>query len=189
MMNILNGGEHADNNVDIQEFMVMPVGADNFRDGLRMGTEVFHHLKAVLQEKGLATSVGDEGGFAPNLSSNEEALQTITTAIERAGYQPGEDFFLALDVAATELYKDGIYHLVGEGVSKTAEEMIAYYEELVQKYPIISIEDGLARTIGRDGNSLQTGLEIVCSWSEMIYLLPIQSAWHAGLLKGLATRS
>lgn len=144
MMNILNGGEHADNNVDIQEFMVMPVGADNFRDGLRMGTEVFHHLKAVLQEKGLATSVGDEGGFAPNLSSNEEALQTITTAIERAGYQPGEDFFLALDVAATELYKDGIYHLVGEGVSKTAEEMIAYYEELVQKYPIISIEDGLA---------------------------------------------
>ncbi|MDR6225660.1 phosphopyruvate hydratase [Desmospora profundinema] len=144
MMNILNGGEHADNNVDIQEFMVMPVGASDFREGLRMGTEVFHSLKAVLKEKGLSTSVGDEGGFAPDLSSNEEALSTIVKAIERAGYKPGEEVKLALDVAATELYRDGSYHLEGEGVSKTAEEMVAYYEELVNKYPIISIEDGLS---------------------------------------------
>ncbi|MFD1427506.1 phosphopyruvate hydratase [Kroppenstedtia sanguinis] len=144
MMNILNGGAHADNNVDIQEFMVMPVGAKSFREGLRMGAEVFHHLKAVLKEKGLSTSVGDEGGFAPNLSSNEEALQTIVTAVQQAGYQPGTDVLLALDVASTELYKEGSYHLAGEGVSKSADEMIAYYEELVQKYPIISIEDGLA---------------------------------------------
>lgn len=144
MMNILNGGKHADNNVDIQEFMIMPVGAKSFAEGLRMGVEVFHSLKAVLKEKGLATSVGDEGGFAPNLSSNEEALQTIMAAIERAGYRPGEDVRLALDVASTELYRDGAYHLAGEGVTKSADEMIAYYKELVEKYPIISIEDGLA---------------------------------------------
>lgn len=143
MMNILNGGEHADNNVDIQEFMVMPVGAKNFSEALRMGTEIFHNLKAVLQAKGLNTAVGDEGGFAPNLSSNEEALQTIIEAIEKAGFKPGEDIMLALDVAASELYKDGKYHLEGEGLVKTSEEMIAYYSELVSKYPIISIEDGL----------------------------------------------
>ena len=113
MMNILNGGQHADNNVDIQEFMIMPVGADSFAEGLRMGVEVFHSLKAVLKEKGLATSVGDEGGFAPNLSSNEEALQTIMAAVERAGYRPGDDIRLALDVASTELYRDGAYHLGG----------------------------------------------------------------------------
>jgi enolase len=144
MMNILNGGKHADNNVDIQEFMIMPVGAPSFREGLRMGAEIFHNLKAVLKEKGLATSVGDEGGFAPNLSSNEEALQTIVAAIERAGYKPGEDVLLALDVAATELYKDGKYHLEGEGVTRSSEEMIAFYEELVSKYPVVSIEDGLS---------------------------------------------
>lgn len=143
MMNILNGGEHADNNVDIQEFMVMPVGAENFSEALRMGTEIFHNLRAVLQAKGLNTAVGDEGGFAPNLSSNEEALQTIIEAIEKAGFKPGEDVMLALDVAASELYKDGKYHLSGEGLVKTSEEMIAYYSELVSKYPIISIEDGL----------------------------------------------
>ncbi|MFS8512934.1 MAG: phosphopyruvate hydratase [Planifilum fulgidum] len=144
MMNILNGGKHADNNVDIQEFMIMPVGAKSFAEGLRMGVEVFHSLKSVLKEKGLATSVGDEGGFAPNLSSNEEALQTIMAAIERAGYRPGDDVRLALDVASTELYRDGAYHLEGEGVTRTADEMIAYYQELVKKYPIVSIEDGLA---------------------------------------------
>jgi enolase len=144
MMNILNGGAHADNNVDIQEFMVMPVGAQDMHEAVRMGAEIFHNLKAVLKEKGLATSVGDEGGFAPNLSSNEEALQTIVAAIERAGYKPGTDVKLALDVAATELYRDGKYHLEGEGVTRTAEEMVAYYEELVSKYPIISIEDGLS---------------------------------------------
>jgi enolase len=144
MVNILNGGQHADNNVDIQEFMIMPVGANSFAEGLRMGVEVFHSLKAVLKEKGLATSVGDEGGFAPNLSSNEEALQTIMAAVERAGYRPGDDIRLALDVASTELYRDGAYHLEGEGVTRTADEMIAYYQELVKKYPIVSIEDGLA---------------------------------------------
>ncbi|MED0755867.1 phosphopyruvate hydratase [Aneurinibacillus thermoaerophilus] len=144
MMNILNGGAHADNNVDIQEFMIMPVGADNFVHALRMGAEVFHNLKAVLKEKGLNTAVGDEGGFAPNLSSNEEALQTIIAAIEKAGYKPGEDIMLALDVASTEVYKDGKYELAGEGITKTTDEMIDYLEMLVNKYPIISIEDGLA---------------------------------------------
>ncbi|ETT82005.1 phosphopyruvate hydratase [Viridibacillus sp. FSL R5-0477] len=145
MMNILNGGEHADNNVDIQEFMVMPVGAESFRHALRMGTEIFHNLKAVLKESGHNTAVGDEGGFAPNLSSNEEALATIMTAIERAGYKPGEEVFLAMDVASSELYskEDGKYHLDGEGVVKTSEEMVAWYEEMTNKYPIISIEDGL----------------------------------------------
>lgn len=146
MMNILNGGEHADNNVDIQEFMVMPVGAANFREALRMGAEVFHNLKAVLKGKGLNTAVGDEGGFAPNLSSNEEALKTIMEAIERAGYTPGKDVVLALDVAATELYdkEKNIYRLAGENRELTSDEMIDYYVELVGKYPIVSIEDGLA---------------------------------------------
>jgi enolase len=144
MMNILNGGEHADNNVDIQEFMIMPVGAENFAEALRMGAEIFHNLKAVLKGKGLNTAVGDEGGFAPNLSSNEEAIVTILEAIERAGYKAGEDVFIALDVAATELYRDNMYVLAGEGVEKTTEQMIDYYEELLNKYPIISIEDGLA---------------------------------------------
>ena len=144
MMNILNGGEHADNNVDIQEFMVMPVGAQSFSDALRMGTEIFHNLKAVLKEKGLNTAVGDEGGFAPNLTSNEEALQTIVEAIKQAGYQPGQDVFLALDVAATEMYKDGIYRLEGEGLTKTSDEMVDFLASLADKYPIISIEDGLS---------------------------------------------
>lgn len=145
MMNILNGGEHADNNVDIQEFMVMPVGAVNFREALRMGAEIFHNLKKVLKEKGLNTAVGDEGGFAPNLSSNEEALATIVEAIKKAGYKPGEDVFLALDVAATEMYnkETKVYSLAGEGKNLTSDEMINFYEELVKKYPIISIEDGL----------------------------------------------
>ena len=144
MMNILNGGKHADNNVDIQEFMVMPVGAASFREALRMGTEVFHHLKKVLKQHGLNTAVGDEGGFAPNLSSNEAALEEIMKAITAAGYRPGTDVVLALDVAATEIYKDGYYHLAGEGLQKTAAEMVAYYEKLVDSYPIVSIEDGLA---------------------------------------------
>ncbi|WP_342598815.1 phosphopyruvate hydratase [Psychrobacillus sp. FSL H8-0483] len=145
MMNILNGGEHADNNVDIQEFMVMPVGAESFRHALRMGAEIFHSLKAVLKEAGLNTAVGDEGGFAPNLKSNEEALSTIMTAIEKAGYKPGEEVLLAMDCAASEFFnkEDGKYHLSGEGVVKTSEEMVAWYEELCSKYPIISIEDGL----------------------------------------------
>lgn len=145
MMNILNGGEHADNNVDIQEFMVMPVGAESFRQALRMGAEIFHSLKTVLKERGLNTAVGDEGGFAPNLKSNEEALVTIMEAIEKAGYKPGEEVLLAMDVAASELFnkEDGKYHLSGEGVVKTSAEMVDFYEELCNKYPIVSIEDGL----------------------------------------------
>lgn len=144
MMNILNGGEHADNNVDIQEFMIMPVGATSFREALRMNTEIYHQLKSVLKAKGLSTAIGDEGGFAPNLASNEEAIKVILEATEKAGYVAGKDIMIALDVAATEIYKDGKYHLEGEGVVKTSEEMVAYYEMLVNKYPIVSIEDGLA---------------------------------------------
>lgn len=143
MMNILNGGEHADNNVDIQEFMVMPVGAPSFKEGLRMGAEIFHALKKVLKNKGYNTGVGDEGGFAPDLQSNEEALSTIIEAIEAAGYKPGEEVKLAMDVASSEIYEDGKYNLKGEGVTRTAEEMVDWYEELVNKYPIVSIEDGL----------------------------------------------
>ncbi|QHJ71856.1 phosphopyruvate hydratase [Planococcus halotolerans] len=145
MMNILNGGEHADNNVDIQEFMVMPVGAESFRHALRMGAEIFHNLKTVLKDKGYNTSVGDEGGFAPNLGSNEEALETIMTAIEKAGYKPGEDVLLAMDVAASEIYdkEKGIYKLAGDNTTKTSAEMVDWYEELANKYPIVSIEDGL----------------------------------------------
>lgn len=144
MMNILNGGAHADNNVDIQEFMIMPVGATCFTEGLRWCAEIYHTLKAVLKEKGLACGVGDEGGFAPNLGSNEEALQVIMQAIEKAGYKPGEDIRLAIDAASSEFYKDGKYNLASEGKSLTSAEMVAYYESLLDKYPIISIEDGLA---------------------------------------------
>lgn len=145
MMNILNGGKHADNNVDIQEFMIMPVGAPNFREALRMCSEVYHNLKNVLHSKGLSTTVGDEGGFAPNLTSNEEAIQVILEAIEKAGYVPGDDVVLALDPASTELYKeDGKYHFEGEGIVRTSEEMVDFWEQLVNKYPIVSIEDGLA---------------------------------------------
>ena len=144
MMNILNGGAHADNNVDIQEFMIMPVGAENFAQALRMCAEIYHTLKNVLKGKGLATGVGDEGGFAPNLGSNEEALQVICEAIKEAGLEPGKDIMLAIDAASSEFYKDGKYELAGEGKTKTATEMVDFYEELVNKYPIISIEDGLA---------------------------------------------
>ncbi|WP_066503609.1 phosphopyruvate hydratase [Abyssisolibacter fermentans] len=146
MMNILNGGKHADNNVDIQEFMIMPVGADCWATALRMGAEIFHSLKSVLKSKGLNTAVGDEGGFAPNLTSNEEALATIVEAIEKAGYKPGEQVKLALDVAATEIYDEEAktYNLEAEGRKLTAEEMVDFYADLVAKYPIISIEDGLS---------------------------------------------
>lgn len=144
MMNILNGGAHADNNVDIQEFMIMPVGAESFTEALRSCAEVYHTLKTVLKGKGLSTGVGDEGGFAPNLESNEEALEVICEAIKAAGYEPGKDFKLAIDAASSEFYKDGKYDLAGEGKIKTAEEMVDFYEYLVGKYPIVSIEDGLA---------------------------------------------
>ncbi len=146
MMNILNGGQHADNNVDIQEFMVMPVGAPSFKEGLRMGAEVFHSLKAVLKGKGMNTAVGDEGGFAPNLSSNEEAIEVIVEAIQKAGYEPGKDLKIALDVAASGMYDEATktYNFEGEGVKRTVAEMVDYYDMLTSKYPVISIEDGLA---------------------------------------------
>ncbi|MBO0477245.1 phosphopyruvate hydratase [Vagococcus sp. DIV0080] len=145
MMNIINGGSHADNSVDFQEFMIMPVGASTFKEAIRMGTEVFHNLAAVLKSKGLNTAVGDEGGFAPDLASNEEALEVIIEAIEKAGYVPGKDVRLAMDVASSEFYnkETGKYDLTSEGRSLTSEEMVALYEELCAKYPIISIEDGL----------------------------------------------
>ncbi|MBI3599420.1 MAG: phosphopyruvate hydratase [Nitrospinae bacterium] len=145
MMNVLNGGSHADNNVDLQEFMIMPVGAKNFSDAVRIGSEVFHSLKNVLKEKGYNTAVGDEGGFAPNLKSNEEAVQMVMKGIEKAGYKPGEDVMIALDAAASEFYENGKYILSAESKpEKSTEDMIKLYEELVSRYPIISIEDGLS---------------------------------------------
>ena len=144
MMNILNGGEHADNNVDIQEFMIMPVGAKSFSEALRMNAEIYHNLKALLKEKGLSTALGDEGGFAPNLKNNAEAIEVILEAVVKAGYKPEKDIVIALDVASSEMYKDGKYHFEGEGVVRTSEEMVDYLAELCEKYPIISIEDGLA---------------------------------------------
>lgn len=144
MMNILNGGKHADNTVDIQEFMVMPVGADTFSDALRMGTEIFHSLRSVLKKQNYNTSVGDEGGFAPSLKSNEEAFDVIMDAIVLAGYTPGEEIVLAIDVAASEMYKDGAYHMYKSGgASKTADEMVAWYASMCEQYPLFSIEDGM----------------------------------------------
>ncbi len=144
MMNIINGGEHADNPIDIQEFMIMPVAAENIREAIRMGSEVFHTLKKELSAAGLSTGIGDEGGFAPNIASTREALDFVLKSIEKAGYKPGEDIYLALDCAATEYYKDGKYELKGEGKSLTSEENVAYLEALVNDYPIISIEDGMS---------------------------------------------
>lgn len=156
MMNILNGGSHADSNVDIQEFMIAPVGASTFREALRMGAEVYHTLKSVLKERGLGTGLGDEGGFAPNLGSNREALDLILVAIEKAGFKAGEEIGLALDVAATEFFKDGVYHW--EGGQKSPEEMIAYYEALVGDYPLVSIEDPLSE-------------DEWTSWSDLVTLI------------------
>ena len=143
MMNVLNGGEHADNNIDLQEFMLMPIGAASFSEGLRWGVETYHTLKGVLHERGLATAIGDEGGFAPNLGSNEEALQLLVEAIEKSGFTPGEDISLTMDAAATEFYKDGQYVLAGEGRTLSSEEMVGYFAEMADKYPIVSIEDGM----------------------------------------------
>lgn len=146
MMNILNGGSHADNSIDFQEFMIMPFGADTFSDALRMGVEVFHHLKSVLKEKGYSTNVGDEGGFAPNIKSNEEAIETVLRAIEKAGYVPGEDIYIAMDAASSEFYieEEGVYHFKkSSGDKLTSDEMVGYWTEWINKYPIVSIEDGL----------------------------------------------
>jgi enolase len=144
MMNVLNGGAHADNNVDFQEFMIIPAGAKNCTEAVRIGAEVFHNLKAVLKKKGYNTSVGDEGGFAPNLKSNEEAVQVILEAVQKAGYKAGKDVFLGLDVASSEFYKNGVYNLEGEGKKLTADKMVKFYESWIRQYPIISIEDGMS---------------------------------------------
>ncbi|MCU1463002.1 MAG: phosphopyruvate hydratase [Acidimicrobiales bacterium] len=144
MMNVVNGGVHADNNVDLQEFMVMPIGAASYSEALRWGVETYHALKALLHERGLSTAVGDEGGFAPNLSSNEDAVRALVDAIERAGFAPGEDIAIALDPATSELWKDGRYELAGEGRSLTSQEMVGFWADLVARYPIVSIEDGMA---------------------------------------------
>jgi enolase len=144
MMNVLNGGAHADNNVDIQEFMIIPAGAPTVTEAIRIGAEVFHNLKSVLKKKGYNTAVGDEGGFAPNLKSNEEAVQIILEAIQKAGYKPGQEVFLGLDAAASEFYENGVYNLKGEGKKKSSEEMVAFYEGWIKQYPIITIEDGMS---------------------------------------------
>ncbi|MBV1737516.1 MAG: phosphopyruvate hydratase [Desulfarculus sp.] len=155
MMNILNGGSHAPNNVDIQEFMIMPVGAETFAEALRMGAETFHKLKGILAKDGHVTSVGDEGGFAPNLKSHAEAFQYIIRAIEAAGYEPGRDICLAIDAAASEFYKDGKYVLAGEGKTFTSAELVDFYDDFTEKFPLVSIEDGLAEA-DWDGFALQT---------------------------------
>jgi enolase len=146
MMNILNGGSHADNKIDIQEFMVMPLGASSFSEGLRWGTEVFHHLKSVLKHRGMSTNVGDEGGFAPNLGSNEEAIQVVIEAVEKAGFKPGHDMYIALDAAASEFYNEetGLYEFESTGEKRTSAEMVGFWKDWRSKYPLISIEDGLA---------------------------------------------
>ena len=144
MMNVLNGGEHADNNVDLQEFMVMPVGAASFSEGLRWGVETYHTLAGILRDRGLSTAVGDEGGFAPDLASNEQAVELLVEAIEKTGLRPGVDMSIALDPASTEFFRDGSYHLAGEGRSLTPSEMVEYYVDLSARYPIVSIEDGMA---------------------------------------------
>ena len=159
MMNLLNGGAHADNNVDIQEFMILPVRASCFAEALRMGAEIFHRLRAVLHEHGYPTNVGDEGGFAPNLTSNEEALEMVLRGIERAGYRPGEDVYLGLDSAASAFYHDGVYRMAAESQpERSADDMIAWYQTLVDKYPILSLEDGLAEEDWEGWQKLTTAL-------------------------------
>ena len=158
MMNIINGGEHADNPIDIQEFMIMPVAANSIREAVRIGSEIFHTLKKELTKAGLSTGIGDEGGFAPNLSSTRDALDFILQAIEKAGYKAGEDVYLALDCAATEYYRDGKYHMKGEGVTLSSEENVAYLTALVNDYPIISIEDGMAEDDWAGWNALTEAL-------------------------------
>jgi len=189
MMNILNGGAHADNTVDIQEFMIMPVGAPTFRDALRMGAEVFHALKSVLQGKGLSTAVGDEGGFAPNLRSNEEALDVIVEAIEKAGFKPGEDIALALDVASSELYENGVYRFPGEGKTRNADEMIEFYTRLIEQYPIVSIEDPLDEEAWADWAQLTKALGTGSSWWGMTSSSPTPAGSAGGLPRAWGTAS
>jgi enolase len=183
MMNILNGGSHADSNVDIQEFMVAPIGAPTFREALRMGAEVYHSLKSVLKAQGLSTGLGDEGGFAPNLPSNRAALDLILVAIEKAGFVPGKDVGLALDVAATEFFKEGAYQF--EGKATTSDEMIAYYEQLVRDYPLVSIEDPLSEDEWAGWSSLmaQVGDRVQIVGDDLFVTNPIR------LAKGIELKS
>ena len=186
MMNIVNGGAHADNPIDIQEFMIMPVRAENFREGLRMGAEVFHTLRGSLKDAGHNTNVGDEGGFAPMLNSADEAISFVMRAIEAAGYRPGEDIFLALDPASTEFYKDGNYHLDGEGKVLDSGEMTAYYQDLVDRYPIISIEDGMAEDdwAGWDALTQAIGDRVQLVGDDLFVTNPVRLA--QGIEKGVA---
>ena len=181
MMNILNGGEHADNNVDIQEFMIMPVGAKSFSEALRMNAEIYHNLKALLKEKGLSTALGDEGGFAPNLKCNADAIEVILEATERAGYKPGKDIVMAMDVASSEFYVDGKYKMTGEGVEMTSEEMVDYLAGLCEKYPIISIEDGMAEDDWDGWKKLTKKLGKKYSLLATTCLLPTKSVWFRAL--------
>jgi enolase len=158
MMNVLNGGVHADNNIDLQEFMIMPIGASSFSEGLRWGVETYHTLKSLLHDRKLATAVGDEGGFAPNLASNEDAIAILVDAIEAAGFKPGIDIAIALDPAMSELYKDGKYHLAGEGQVFSSDQLVAWWTTLVNKYPIASIEDGMAEDDWAGWSSLTKAL-------------------------------
>jgi len=186
MMNIVNGGAHADNPIDIQEFMIMPVRAENFREGLRMGAEVFHTLRGALKDAGHNTNVGDEGGFAPMLNSADEAMSFVMRAIEAAGYRPGEDIFLALDPASTEFYKDGNYHLDGEGRVLDSGEMTAFYQDLVDRYPIISIEDGMAEDdwAGWDALTQAIGDRVQLVGDDLFVTNPVRLA--QGIEKGVA---
>ncbi|MDP6876005.1 MAG: phosphopyruvate hydratase [Alphaproteobacteria bacterium] len=186
MMNIVNGGAHADNPIDIQEFMIMPVRAENFREALRMGAEVFHTLRGALKDAGHNTNVGDEGGFAPMLNSADEAMGFVMKAIEGAGYKPGEDIYLALDPASTEFYKDGKYHLDGEGKVLDGPEMAAYYQDLAERYPIISIEDGMAEDdwAGWDALTQAIGDRVQLVGDDLFVTNPLRLA--EGIEKGVA---
>ena len=170
MMNIINGGSHADNDVDIQEFMIAPIGAAKFSDALRWGSEIFHSLKSILKSKGLNTNVGDEGGFAPNINNSNEVIETIIRAVEDAGFTPGKDIYLSLDVASTEFFKENTYDLKGENLKLSSDEMIVYLEKLVNSYPIYSIEDGMSEDDWDGWTNITKSLGKKYNWLEMIYL-------------------
>lgn len=189
MMNVINGGAHADNNVDIQEFMILPVGAASFSEALRCGAEIFHTLKKVLHARGLNTAVGDEGGFAPNLESNAAALDCLLQAIDQAGFKAGRDVYLGLDVASSEFYKNGKYHLSGEGKAFSAKQFVGYLEGLCSQYPIISIEDGCAEDDWAGWKLLSDALGKRCSWWVMTCSSPTPRFWPKALPRVLATRS
>jgi enolase len=180
MMNIVNGGEHADNPIDIQEFMIMPVGANSIADAVRVGSEVFHTLKKELSAAGLSTGIGDEGGFAPDISSTRDALDFILRSVEKAGYTPGDDVMLALDCAATEYFKDGKYVLAGEGKTLSAEENVAYLSALCDDYPILSIEDGCSEDDWDGWKMLTDAWATVCNWWAMTYSSPTLRVWQKG---------